>query len=328
MTTEVIEAPAPAPAPTPVSSPAPAPEPAPAPSPAATPAPAPEPAPAPPASKWSETWREDMAGPLADDASEDEKAEHGKRLALLKRFNSPAEAAKKIREQEKLIASGAHKKPLPKNATPEQIAAWRAENGIPDSPDKYDLTMPDGLVFGDDDKPVIDQLTKGLHAANASNEVVKGALKTYADIKASAAQAMEERNKEARRGLETELREEWGREFDDNRDAISSMLTNGGETLAETLFQARDANGVQIMNKPEVVRWLAQHARELGFVAGTVVPAGGNVGGGVEDQIAAIEKTMFDENGNKNPAYWKSDKAQANYTKLLEARERLKGKGA
>lgn len=269
-----------------------------------------------------------MAGTLADDASEEEKVEHGKRLALLKRFNSPAEAAKKIREQEKLIASGAHKKPLAKNATPEQIAAWRAENGIPDSPDKYDLTMPDGLVFGGDDKPVIDQLVKNLHAANASNDVVKGALKAYAEIKATAQEARIERNDNTRQETEDVLRGEWGQDYRENISSVKAMLDHAGESVANDIFQAVDANGVQIVNKPGVMKWLAQHARELGFVQGTVVPAGGDIGSGIEDQIAAIEKTMFNENGSKNPAYWQSEKAQANYTKLLEARERLSSKKA
>lgn len=267
-----------------------------------------------------------MAGTLPDTASEDEKAEHTKQLARLKRFNSPADVAKAIREQDKLISSGQLKKPLPKNANEAQIKEWRAENGIPESPDKYDLTMPDGLVFGDDDKPVIDTLVKGLHGVNANNEVVKGALKTYADIKASQIEAVQQRNVDAKKALEDELRAEWGEDYRPNVDAVGSMLSNAGNDVANALFTARDANGVSLLHNPALSRWLAGHARELGFVAGTVVPAGGDLGATIDDEISKIEKSMFDENGRKSDAYWKSDKVQKRYSELLETKKRREEK--
>jgi hypothetical protein len=263
-----------------------------------------------------------MAGTLPDNASEDEKAEHGKLAARLKRFNSPADAAKALREQDKLISSGQLKKPLPAKATEAQIKEWRAENGIPETPDKYDLTMPDGLVFGDDDKPVIDSLVKDLHGVNASNEVVKGALKAYANIKAAQIEALTQRNTDAKKAVEDELRAEWGEDYRSNIDAVGSMLGHAGDSVAQALFTARDANGVMMLHNPAVSRWLAAHARELGFVAGTIVPAGGDLGASMDDEIAKIEKSMHDENGRKSDAYWKNDKAQKRYSDLLEARER------
>lgn len=264
-----------------------------------------------------------MAGTLPETATPEEKADHDKLLKRLQRFNSPADAAKALREQDKLISSGTLKKALPANPTEAQVKAWRAENGIPESPDKYDTSMPDGLVFGEEDKPAIDKLLAGLHGANANNDVVKAALKTYAALKSEAAAGMVERNKVAKRALENDLRSEWGGEYDDNVDAIGSMLNNQGEDYSEFIFSLRKPDGTQAMNDPRFVRALAQEAREKGFMQGTVVPAGGDVGKTVDDQIAVIEKSMFKEDGTKNPAYWNDEKQQVKYSKLLESKKRV-----
>jgi hypothetical protein len=264
-----------------------------------------------------------MAGTLAENATAEEKTAHDKLLKRLQRLNTPAEVAKALREQDKLISSGQLKKPLAANATPEQVAAWRAENGIPESPDKYDLTMPDGLVFGDADKPVIDRLVKDLHAINATPEVVKQTLRSYNAIKSEAERMAGERNKQASRALENELRAEWGIDYDNNTDGITAMLVQqGGEEYEEFIFNLRSPDGTKAMNDPRLVRALAQEARERGFVAGTVVGSGGDIGKGVEDQIAEIDKMMFNEDGSKNPAYWHSEKQQKRYSDLLEARKR------
>lgn len=264
-----------------------------------------------------------MAGSLAETATDEEKADHEKLLQRLKRFNSPADAAKALRQQDKLISSGQLKKALPKDAKPEQIAAWRAENGIPESPEKYDITMPDGLVFGEEDKPVVDQILKGLHGANASNEVVKAALKTYADSKAAASAAMVKLNHQAKRVMETELRAEWGGEYDDNRDGIESMFQSMGEDYSDFIVSLRTPDGVQALNDPRFVKALAQEAREKGFMHGTIVAGGSDIGKSVDDQIEAIEKSMFNENGTRNDAYWGNEKQQQKLSKLYEQRDRV-----
>jgi hypothetical protein len=260
-----------------------------------------------------------MAGKLPDTATEEEKAEHGKLLKRLQRFNTPADAAKALREQDKLISSGQLKKALPKNATDAQVSEWRKENGIPESADKYDLT---GLEFSDDEKPVVDAFVKGLHGVNATPEQVKGALAAFADIKASQGEKFAAANNAARTAVEDELRVDWGTDYRPNVDAVKSMLENAGSEVADSVFKARGPDGVQLMNNPSVIRWFAAHARELGFVSGTVVPAGGDVGKSNEDAIAEIEKSMFNADGTKSDAYWKSEKAQARYMALLETRDR------
>lgn len=319
MTEEVVvAAPAPAPSPAPAApSPSPAPA-APSPSPAPSPAPAPEPAPAPPANKWSDTWREDMAGTLADDASDEDKADHAKLLARLKRFNTPADAAKALRQQDKLISSGQLKKPLAANAKPEDIAAWRKENGIPETADKYDLGLKTEELVPMSAK-FVSLMTAKAHAANAHPDVVKAIASAIPEFEASMAAEVEALNSTAKSESIETLRGEWGPDYKSNIDGIDSLLNNQDSAAKDAILNAR-IDGVQLLNIPAVVRMLASHARELGYVGGTVVPSGGDLGASIETELAELKAQMG------TPDWEKNTKGQARFIKLTEAKLRMDSK--
>lgn len=316
MTEQVIEAPAPA-----VDTPAPAP---------ATVVTAPAPAPAQAAQapaqatdattekaeaksdapKWSDNWRQELAG-------DDEKL-----LKRLERMLSPADLAKTIREQDKLISSGKAAKPLPKDATPEQVSEWREANGIPAKPEEYDTKLPDGLVFGEADKPAVDSYLKAMHGVNATPEQVKAGLAAYAQFREAEFQQLQELDSTEREATESVLREEWGGDFKRNINSISGLLDGAPTAVKEKMLGAR-AGKSALMNDPDVVRWLAQTARELNPTA-TIVPAGGNREGAIDEEIKSIESKMYDKAGQPDPAYWKDDKIQKRYGQLLDARSKLK----
>ncbi len=275
---------------------------------------------------WRADWREKMAGDLADTATDEEKSEHTKLLKRLQRFNSPADAAKALREQDKLISSGQLKKALPKNATPEQVKAWRTENGIPESADKYDLGVPADAELIDLQKDMLQAYAAKMHEANASPEVVKAGVASILEYSQRVAEQMQAANAEAKSEATETLRAEWGADYKPNIDGVDSLLRNAPTAVAEAIYGARLPNGVQVMNDPEVVRWLAGHARELGYVGATVVPQGGDLGKTIEDEIASVEKSMFNEDGTKNKAYWGSDSAQKRYSDLLESQKRRASK--
>lgn len=317
---EVIEAPAPAQAPAPVAA-APS-QAAPAPSPAAGPAPSPAaPAPVPITPKFSETWREDMAGTLPETASEDEKKEHGKLMDRLKRFNSPTDAAKALRENDKLLSSGALKKALPKNATEAQIKEWRKDNGVPDEAKGYDLGIPKEANLTDRDQEMLAEFAAQAHASNATPEMVQAGAKAYVKVRDAMAAQMHEANTTAKKSTEDALRAEWGHEYRTNVDGVESLLNHMGSEASEAILNARTADGVQLLNHPAVVAALAGHARELGFVGSTVVPSGGDIGKSVDDAIAALPQP-YNQDGSRNDAYWKSDSVQAKYAALLESKGR------
>src|SRR3990167_7724399 len=78
------------------------------------------------------TWPEDWVSRLAKG---DEK-----RINDFKKFQSPEAFADSYVALRSRMDSGEVRTALPKEPKPEELAAWRKENGIPDAPDKYDLT--------------------------------------------------------------------------------------------------------------------------------------------------------------------------------------------
>jgi hypothetical protein len=212
----------------------------------------------------------------------------------------------------------------PKNATPEQLTEWRASQGIPESPDKYDLKLPSGVVLGDGDQTYVDKILANLHGVDATGDIANAAVQTYLQIKEEQAAAVAAADQEHKAEVEDALREEWGSDYRGNKEAILAMLGNAGSTIPEALLNARDPTGRGLMNNADVLRWLAGHARTLGFVPGTIVPAGGDLGESVETELEKIKSTMYLADGQRNPAYWKNEKVQARYDKLLEAAARLK----
>lgn len=293
-------APSPAPA---ASSPAPA---APAPSPAAG---APSPSPAPAAdvkATWPEDWRDQMA-------NGDEKVRK-----QLDRFASPKDVTNAWRAMQTKLSSGELKSTLPKDAKPEDVAKWRAENGIPEK--HTDYKMPEGVVVGDADKPLIDLFLQEMHGKNASPEMVQTAVASYYKIQEQQAAAIAEADVAHKDEMENTLRAEWGPEYRSNVNAVVSMLSTAPGGIKDKILSARMADGRAITNDPDVLRWLASTARELNPVA-TVVPAGGDQMGAINDEIGALEKLM----GNRSSEYWKgpnADKNQARYRQLVEARDR------
>jgi hypothetical protein len=317
-------APSPAPSPSPTPAPSPAPEPAPAPpapspspspspapSPSPTPAPAPEPAPEPPAAKWPENWRTEMAGG-------DEKA-----AKLLERYTDPGAVAKALRELNVRISKGELKAPLKKDATPEEIAAWRTEQGIPADPKGYDLKFDNGLVIGDTDKPLVDKYVAAMHAADATPEQVKAGVQSYLQMQEDHKRQVAETDIDHAAELEEELRTEWGPDYKKNVGSVVSMLGHADSAVADVIMNARGPDGRAIANDPKVMRWLAGHARQLGFVNGTVVAMGADPGKSIDDEIAGIKAKQYDASGARNPAYWKDEKLQARYRELLAAKERM-----
>lgn len=299
---------------------------APAQAPAASQAPAPAdpaatPAPEPPKQKWPDNWRELAVGELPQDATPEQKEEHEKAMKIAKRYTTPSDLLKAQREVQRRLSNGELRAPLPKGATEAQIAEWRKENGIPEKPEDYKLELPKGVVLGDNDKPIVEGFVKAMHAKNAQPEVVSEAVSWYVQMQQEQAQARAEADAAYRESLEDTLREEWGGDYRSNKAGVENLVSQWPEDVRAALTTARTADGFLIEN-PGVMKVLAGLAREMGFVGATVVPKGGDLGEGVSQEIAAIEKSMFNEDGTKNPAYWKSDKAIARYTQLLEAQKR------
>lgn len=281
----------------------------------ATPIAATDPAPAPePEVKgdWPEDWRQKY--------STDPKV-----LKRLERYASPKAALDALFAAQTKISSGGLKEALKPDATPEEKAVWRENNGIPATPAEYDLTLPNGLIIGERDKPMVDEFLAKAHEANMHPDQVKETLSWFMDKQQTEVAALEARDAESRMKSEDLLRQEFGADYRRNVMIAKEVLDAAPDGVGEQIMAGRLADGTPIGNSPEVIRWLVALGRELNPV-GTVVPGSGtNSVQAAETEMNNLRKMM----GDTKSDYWKgplAEKHQARYRELITAMEKGKGR--
>lgn len=282
--------------------------------PAATPPvnpPAPDPNAAPAAKAWSDTWRQELAG---DDA---------KALTQLERFTTPKALWDSYQAAYTKIRSGELKAPLPDNATPEQVTAYRAERGIPEKPEGYLEKLPDGLVIGENDRPIFDSFVKSLHGANADPKVAHAAVAWYNNFQQEQEAARREADVKFGQATEDALRSEWGNEYRINKSIRDTYIDSLPQGIKDVFLNSRMPDGRPLGDHPDLSKWLVQEARDKGY-SNTIVPGtNGNHGQSLEGEIEKIEKFMR----SNNREYIRDEKMQARLRDLYEARERTQKRG-
>lgn len=253
---------------------------------------------------WPEDWRQHLAG---------EDADLLKRLA---RFQSPENVLKSWRSLETRMAEARF--PLKADANPEELAAWRKANGVPEKPEDYLAKLPDGLVVGDEDKPALTTFVEKMHARNADPALVGEAVAWWNEQRETLATERAEEDRRFQAETEEALRAEWGNEYRVNVNTIKAFLDSAG--IGELIRGARGPDGQALGNNPTILKWLAGLAAETN-PALTVVPAGGDQVKTIETEISNIEKVMR-ETPEK---YYGDQKMQDRFNRLLNARMKLAG---
>lgn len=263
--------------------------------------------PATPASEWPEDWRQKYA-------SGDEK-----KLKKLERYGSPQAALDALFNAQSRISSGELKAPLAPDATPEEKTAWRLDNGIPEEPSGYDLTLPNGLIVGEADKPFVDDFLAVAHEGNFKQEDVSRALSWFFDKQETMVAEQAARDTEVRMKTFDQLRDEFGPGYKNEVKIAYAVLDNAPEGVRESFLAGRLADGSLIGDSPEIIRWLNTLSRELNPV-GVVVPgSGSNAVQAVEAERDSLRQMM----GDRKSDYWRKgpvgDKLQARYRDLTTA---------
>lgn len=268
---------------------------------------------APPA--WPEDWRQKLAG-------KDEKL-----LRRLERFASPDNVFKSWLEAEQKIRSGDYKRAsLPKDATPEQVAEFRKEVGIPEKPEEYDTELGDGLVLGEQDKALVPEFLKAMHEANAPQPYVKAALAAYANIRQQEIVAVQRQDASQRAECTAALQAEYGGEFEINRNLVSNLLETLPQETRDRLMSARLGDGTALFNDPTAFKFFVDMAREAAPV-GALIPGGPSTASGINDRMATLQKMM----GDYSSDYWKGPRAaqlQAEYETLLGKQQKSAARAA
>lgn len=264
-----------------------------------------------PAVVWPSDWREKAAG------------EDQAKLNILKRYTDPNKALESLFALQEKVRSNDLKKPLAKDATPEQTVEWRKANGIPDAPEAYLKTLPEGVVFGDQDKAAIDGFLKEMHGRNASPDIVAAALQSYNAAQKAATEERGVKDAAALKDTEATLKSEWGTDFTTNIGVMKGFLESSFPAgVQEALINARlgDENQTPLLCHPDIIRAFAQLGRDLN-------PAGTISGGRGMDSMDSMNDLIKGYEARMGQKEWfRDEKSQSHYRELITARDRLTGK--
>ncbi len=261
-------------------------------------------------------WRERMAG-------EDKTF-----LGQLKRYASPADVGKWVRSTQLKISAGELRSNLPADATPEQIAEYRKSNGIPEAADGYvaGLKLPDGMVLGESDKPIVSSLAEVALAKNMSPDAFSAVVSKYYELQDQIVAQRQEADQTNRISAQQTLIQEWGPDFKANMNALKSFWGTAPQGVADVLLTARTPDGKIIGDLPQVASFIANLAREMNPAA-TLLPAGSDQSAaGITARKTEIERSMY-IGGKPNPQYF-GGPLEKEYRDLVSAEERMKTRAA
>lgn len=247
-------------------------------------------------------------------------------LKRLERYASPQAAINALFAAQNRIASGELRPALKEGASAEEIAAYRAESGIPEKPADY--PMPEGILFGEDDKPFVDSFLTHMHGVNAHPTLVKEALKWYHADREAQLEALAKQDDTHRIETVEAMVANWGKDKERNKTMVNGLIDSAPPAVAAKLRGARGPEDRALLNDWEVVNWLHSVAFQINPMATVVPGATGDIGMAIDDEIAKWEGQM----ANKASEYWggknhdkaKAEKNQARLRELYAARDRNK----
>lgn len=265
---------------------------------------------------WPEDWRDKAVAHIKDEA------DRTKELKRLQRMKTPADMYKSYRALETKLATEYTRKP-PENATDEQLKAWRKDQGLPESPDKYDLPKVEGYEWSEADQPLVKTFTEKMFGVNADQAQVGTALQVYAEMVAETKQAQFDHDKGADETCVDSLRAEWGNEYRSNLATAKRLLNdkdNFDPDLAKMLTDARAADGTRLVYNPALWKLLADLATDK-YGAGAQIT--GDARAAASSRKAEIQKIMREDIGK----YWANDGALDKELQAIFAQEEAAASG-
>lgn len=281
---------------------------------------------APTPATFPETWRKDLAS--GDAAFE----------KVLERYTSPKAFADAHRALVAKVSSGELKsvaKAPPEGATPEQVAEWRKEAGLPAEPKGYvdAIKLPTGVVPGEADRPLIDGFAAHAMKSNMPTDAFNTAINWYyenLDAQNKAKAALD--NSFAGESART-LEAEWGPEFPANQNRLSTLFADSPE-VGDIIYTARDAKGRILGNIPEVCRALTQLHKEAYPAYTPTSRENSGSSAAVATEMAGIEAMMgdprskYNEKNSSGQLTEGANTLQARYRDLVSQTEKNKQRAA
>lgn len=266
---------------------------------------------------WGDGWRSHIAAGTTDPEKE---------LKQLERYESPEQVWKKARELEGRMSRGELRPTLRKDASPEERAQWRKDNGVPDKPEDYKITLPAGRQAPKEDDAFLKSFLKSAHDAHYTQGQVDMAISSfYAEVDRQTAAATEA-EKALTDKAEEKLRQEWGADYKTNKAMAEALLARAPAGFRDRFMNGFLDDHTPIRASVDGWKWLVQIEREINPYA-TVVPGGSADAATVDARIKELKGLM----GNPSSSYWegpKSQDMQDEYRRLVSARDRAAAKAA
>lgn len=234
--------------------------------------------------------------------------------SLLERRRSPQDVMRSWLNAENKIRTGEYKKGAPgEDATPEEVAEWRASMGIPKDPAEYKLPQIAGHDWSDADKQVIGVLNAKMHGANATQGQIDAALGFYVETVQKAREQQAAQDLAAKEAIEDKRRAEYGARYRPMNALVNRLMKDPEAVpagLSETLMNARDPKtGVLLRHHPEFSRWMDDMAIARYGDAGLIT---GEESAAISNRKAEIQKIMREDNDR----YWREG-LNVEYSEIL-----------
>lgn len=236
---------------------------------------------------------------------------------MLAKYKSLDEALKGAVHAQRLVGKGFD--PPAADAKPEAVAEFRKRAGVPESPDKYGVTLPKAPNGQAWDQTVVSNFLGKMHAAHARPEQVQAALDTFveymakADDKTRAASAQEEQADRA--AAVKALEAMWG----PRGGALWNHHESRAKLAIQTLMDGAPPEAIQRIleqaNDPEVAHafsFMADSLIERGFVGEAEQSSSMGVGDALQRADAIRDAAA------KDPAHPLNDPTHPEHEKIVK----------
>ena len=159
--------------------------------------------------------------------------------------------AQKLVGADKLVIPG-------KDASPEQVAEFRAKLGVPAKPEDYVVTLPEGMTEDNLDKKLMDTWRSRLHAQGIPKTQAEAIIKEYLADNAAQMTAQAKAAEKQQQDWELSLKQKFGSNYDTEVNFAKFALAQlGDQQLAAVLDQTGFGS------HPAVVEFFAKAGRAI-----------------------------------------------------------------
>ena len=260
----------------------------------------------PAAGNWREEFADSILARMKDKIPEDKIA--SRRTAILNqlgRYKTQADYMTAGFAAQERIRSGELRSKLGDDASDEEKAEWRKENGLPAKAEEYDFPKIAGHKWTEADKPLIDEFKKVAFSRDMTQEQLNGAAEWYAATVVQQQQEYQEHiaqvDSEDGENMRSQMRAELGVDYKPTAALLRrgledrSLLSEDATTaLVSGRYTDKDGVSRRLINNPDILHLLTSHFRDVYGDASLVRGDGTPTSQSVIDEGEKIMNTDID----------------------------------